>query len=205
MPVGAEGWFSCAMVTSPLLRVACAAVLASFAVTGCAPSAPTTAAPIESPPPATADATPTAEPTETPTAEPTDTPTQNAHNAGAVAAITTAEASAGGTAYELERTGNQWEVYVLVGNTVHEVRVSADGQQVGRTSTDRVEAEDRTRWSRVEVPIAQAITTALTVRQGDLVEADVGRRNGRPAWDVEINVPPRRDVYVDAVTGDILG
>lgn len=161
---------------------------------------------METPPPATETA-PAATPTTpevTPTEEPSPTPTQNAHNAGALAAITTAEASAGGTAYEVERTGNRWEVYVRVGNTVHEVRVSADGQQVVRTSTDRLEAEDRTRWDRVEVPIADAITTALAERPGDLVEADVGRRGGRTAWDVEINVPPRRDVYVDAATVEVL-
>lgn len=82
--------------------------------------------------------------------------------------------------------------------------MSGDGQQVVRTSTDRLEAEDRVRWNRVELPISQAITTALGVMTGDLVEADVSQRRGQVAWDVEIDVPPLRDIYVDAITGELL-
>lgn len=190
------------MDTSTPQRLTLAGLVLTFCLSACATTPPVPTAPVTTSPSVTA-ATPTDSPT---SAEPTVSvsPSLSSRNAAALAAITTAEASADGTAYELEWTRDRWEVYVLAGTTVHEVRVSPDGQRVVRTESERAEAEDRALWGQVKIPMAQAIATVLAARPGELVEADVDRRRGQVAWDVKIDEPPIRESYVDAVGGAIL-
>jgi len=205
---------TCGMeITKPAGSALACLILVAGAMSGCSGSEPEdttgaetttvespTTAPAETSPPETTTTEEATAPAETTAAE-----ALSAHNESALAAITTAEASAGGTAFDVERRQSQWEVYVVVGDTVHEVQVSGDGQQVVRSETDPIEAQDRSRWSAVQVPIADAIRTALAATAGELEEADVDERSGRTAWDVQINQPPRVDVYVDAVTGEVMG
>lgn len=130
----------------------------------------------------------------------TNSPAPEADNAAALAAIATAQSSVNGRAVDLEWDDNEWEVDVLVGDVVHDLRVSADGSQVVRTDDDpdTVDADDLTRINESTITMEQAIETALAERQGRLTDADLDEDEHE--WDVEVD---DQEIRVDSRTGEI--
>lgn len=189
--------------TRSVTLAAAAAAFALAALAGCSQSEPQTAPGSATPTPNAA--APSAGTPTTPAPATSAAAGQSARNAAALAAIATAETSVpDGTAFDIDLGHDGWDVKVLVGNTVHEVRVSEDGAKVVRTETERADVEDRTRARSVKVPIATAIEKALESQPGDLVEAALTRRGTTVAWEVEINVPPKKEIYLDVATGALL-
>ncbi|MCM3501513.1 hypothetical protein M3667_06410 [Microbacterium sp. P26] len=105
----------------------------------------------------------------------------------AVRAITTAEASAGGRAFELETDDGEWQVHVATGDRAVEVRVSSDGSTV-RSSQDAeaLEGEDRTALEATTTTLADAVRIAAGAGGDAAVdEVQLEDEGGTSVWVVE--------------------
>ena len=104
--------------------------------------------------------------------------------AGAVAgAIVAAEESvAGGQVFEIDRkdAGDGWEVKLAVEDREQEVEVSADGQEVtAQESDDELDQQDRENLAQVQIPLEDAVRTALEEVDGTLdgAQLDIDRKS----------------------------
>ena len=128
--------------------------------------------------------------------------------AGALQAIATAEAEAGGVAYAIddEDDDQSWEVDVFVDDRGVEVTVSADGTEVRETENDDLDDDDRAGITQAEISITEAIDTAAAEVGGTLDDAELDDEDDRFAWEVTVDTSDRDDieVYVDIVNGSVL-
>lgn len=208
-------------MTSPLRRpvrsraAAVAALLLAVPLVGCTADSddaqPSTPA-VDSPAP-TADgsATPEAPADGDPAPDARTGAEVGAENETVATAIELAEATAGGTAFEVERTdaaGDRvWEVSVAVDGAEIEVLVSLDGAQVlGSRPDGALSPDERAALDAATVTIAEAISTALAEVEGVLDEVDLERHGDGYAWEVGIDHGDGQDtdVYVDVASGEVL-
>lgn len=131
--------------------------------------------------------------------------------AGAVAgAIVAAEESvAGGQVFEIDRkdAGDGWEVKLAVEDREQEVEVSADGQEVTpQESDDELDQQDRENIAQVQVPLEDAVRTALEEVEGTLDSAQLDTEDGTTVWEVDIDDDQGTsvDVYVNVDNGSVL-
>ncbi|MBB3156982.1 putative membrane protein YkoI [Microbacterium proteolyticum] len=108
----------------------------------------------------------------------------------AVTAITTAEASAGGRAFELERGDDDtWEVHVAVGEREVEVRVASEGTSVQSSQDDdAVDADERAALDAAVTTLADAVRIATAQNPGGerLDEVQLDEDDGTWIWKVEV-------------------
>lgn len=107
----------------------------------------------------------------------------------AVRAITTAEADAGGRAFELDTDDGQWQVHVGVGDREVEVRVSADGSRAESSDdSDGLDADDAAALAATTTTLADAIRIAATRASGGarIEEATLEQDGGSPVWKVDL-------------------
>lgn len=107
----------------------------------------------------------------------------------AVRAITTAEADAGGRAFELDTDDGQWQVHVAVGDREVEVRVSADGSRAESSDdSDGLDADDAAALAATTTTLADAIRIAATRASGGarIDEAALEQNDGSPVWTVDL-------------------
>ena len=159
---------------------------------------------------ASASPSDTATQTESASASPSVSETAGAE-AGAVAgAIVAAEESvAGGQVFEIDRkdAGDGWEVKLAVEDREQEVEVSADGQEVTpQESDDELDQQDRENIAQVQVPLEDAVRTALEEVEGTLDSAQLDTEDGTTVWDVDIDDDQGTsvDVYVNVDNGSVL-
>ncbi|GAB2603463.1 hypothetical protein GCM10009696_06140 [Kocuria himachalensis] len=131
--------------------------------------------------------------------------------AGAVAgAIVAAEgAVAGGQVFEIDRkdAGDGWEVKLAVEDREQEVEVSADGQEVTpQESDDELDQQDRENLAQVQIPLEDAVRTALEEVDGTLDGAQLDTEDGTTVWEVDIDDDQGTsvDVYVNVDNGSVL-
>ena len=124
----------------------------------------------------------------------------------AIAAVTTAEAEAGGRAYELDREDDgSWEVHVAAGDREVEVRIDADAATViSSRDDDGLDDDDRAGLDSAVITLADAIRTAATANgSGSGVDdASLEDEDGRWAWEVSFDDGP--DVHVSVTDGAIV-
>lgn len=107
----------------------------------------------------------------------------------AVRAVTTAESSAGGRAFELESEDDEWQVHVAVGDREVEVRVSTDGGQVlASDDSDGLDVDDRTALDAATTTLADAVRIAASQNPGGarIEEAQLESANGVAVWQVDL-------------------
>ncbi|WP_432560237.1 PepSY domain-containing protein [Granulicoccus sp. GXG6511] len=162
------------------------------------------------PPPATAPQAPAPTEETTSGAATTDADDQapEERNQGALQAIATAADAAGGTPYEIDDSDDDgsWEVDVMVGERSHEVKVSADGQNVVEQEEDDSDGDDRERLGQAGLSMAQAIEAALREVPGTLDDVELDEEDGAPVWEVTIDTPDQDDieVYIDVRDGNVV-
>ncbi len=129
----------------------------------------------------------------------------------ALTAIATAEAEAGGEAYEIDdqdRDGT-WEVDVRVGDGSVEVTVSAEGTEVVRTREETLDREDGDALDEATITLTEAIELAIDEVGGVLDDAELeGPDDGQPAhWEVSVDLDgPEDDIDVlIGLDGTVLG
>lgn len=99
-----------------------------------------------------------------------------------------------------------WDVEVVEGEETVEYDVTQDGKV---TETEReTDKDDADKANRAEVSIGDAITTALEGRDGQNVDnVELDEEDGPLVWEIDFDDADGNDadeVYVDAVTGDIV-
>ncbi|WP_150952925.1 PepSY domain-containing protein [Microbacterium testaceum] len=111
-----------------------------------------------------------------------------ANDREAVRAITAAESSAGGRAFQLESDDGVWEVHVASGDREVEVRVSADGGEVTATSdSGALDGADRAALDAAVTTLADAVRIAAAQGEGGAIdEAELRREGSTTTWDVEL-------------------
>lgn len=131
-----------------------------------------------------------AEPTEesgsTPSGDPGGVPQEYE---GVIAAIATAEADAGGRAFELDDgDGGTWEVHVAVGGDDIEVLVSADGSEVlGSDREADLGSTDAAGLDATSISLSDAVRLAIAEYGGTEPVDDAGisdEGGGEYAWEV---------------------
>lgn len=128
----------------------------------------------------------------------------------ALVAIETAEAEAGGTAYEIDDQDEDgtWEVDVRVDDRSVEVTVSADGTEVTETEDDDLDDDDRAALDAATITLREAIELAVAEAGGVLDDAELeGEDDGEPHhWEVTVDTDDQDDIEVlISVTGEVLG
>ena len=140
------------------------------------------------------------------TSAPLNAADTDARNAAALAAIATAEKTAGGKAYEIDDEDNDqaWEVDVMVGDKSVEVKVSADGTTAqGQKDDGNADDDDKTRLGRSKTTLTQGIEAALKEVPGALDDVDLDDDNNVDVWKVTIDAPDNDDVEVYVATDDL--
>ncbi|GEO91998.1 PepSY domain-containing protein [Kocuria flava] len=141
---------------------------------------------------------------------PSATPSGGAE-AGAVtgAVVAAEEAVTGGQAFEIDRkdSGEGWEVTLAVEDREQEVEVSADGEQVTPQETDdELDPADRDNLAAVQVPLEDAVRTALDEVDGTLDSAELDTEDGVVVWEVDVDESDGTsvDVHINAENGSVL-
>ncbi|GGG63438.1 hypothetical protein GCM10011374_28550 [Kocuria dechangensis] len=159
---------------------------------------------------ATPSGTATADDDESATATPSGTAGAAREADTLAAAVATAEEAVGGDAqaFELGREDSpaSWETSVASGEREHEVYVSEDGAEVISQEEGELDADDRERLGRVQVPLEDALRTALGTVGGTLDEAQLDTEDGVTVWEIDIDEPDGNsvDVYVNVEDGSVL-
>lgn len=181
-----------------------ALALAVGAVAGCSSGTNGDAAT----PPANADASVTA--TETASADDfTAAPGGPSMDESVHTAIDTAVGQMPGSrAFDLEKEddGNAYEIDVTDGTTVTEVRISADGTSVQRTSTSDLDDDDRRELQAATIEMAEAIDIALGRQGGVITDVELDTEDGVVVWEVQVRASDdaEHDFDIDAATGEVL-
>lgn len=138
----------------------------------------------------------------------TDAGTSDDLTAAALAAIATAEAEAGGTAYEIDDQDDDgtWEIDVRVGDRSVEVTVSADGTTVVETEdNDDLDSDDLAALDAATITLTEAIEIAINEVGGILDDAELESDDGEQGWDVTVDTDAKDDVDVlVSVTGEVI-
>lgn len=125
----------------------------------------------------------------------------------AVAAVELAADEVGGTAFELDEEGRQgWDVSVVDGEQVTEVRVDREATEVTKTTPDgRIDADDQQLVAAATVSLADALATAADETVGRVSSAELdGTAGSSPTWVIEFdNGDQDTTVSVDATTGEV--
>jgi len=125
----------------------------------------------------------------------------------ALTAIRTAEAEAGGEAYEIDDIDDDgtWEVDVRVGDRSVEVTVDSEGTTVLETEDDDLDGEDRAALDAATVTLTEAIEIAIDEAGGVLDDAELETDDGRQAWEITVDTGEHDDLEVlVSVTGDVI-
>lgn len=150
------------------------------------------------------------DPSETTAAAPiTGTPEPNMVNAdaavdSAVAALPGGQAFA--VDYNMER--KLWMVGLISGSNQHELLVLPDGSEVvEQHERGRADEHDRVALQRASVPLADALSEAHRVLNGDVENALLLFEDGKPTWSVAIYAEDGTvsTVEIDGVTGEPIG
>ncbi len=107
----------------------------------------------------------------------------------AVRAVTTAEADAGGRAFQLDTDDGRWQVHIAVGDRDVEVAVSADGSQAQSSGdADGLDADDAAALQSTTTTLADAVRIAASRASGDarIEEATLESEDGSPIWKVDL-------------------
>ncbi|MGX5359547.1 PepSY domain-containing protein [Kocuria sp. KH4] len=143
-------------------------------------------------------------------ASPTSSPGGGGEAATVVGAVVAAEeAVAGGQVFEIDRKDGEegWEVKLAVGDREKEVDVSPDGSEVTpQEGDDQLDQEDRERVAEVQVPLEDAVRTALDEVDGTLDGAQLETEDGTTVWEVDVDDPngTSADVYVNVANGSVV-
>lgn len=126
----------------------------------------------------------------------------------ALAALESAVAAAGGTAYRVDdREDGFWEVGVATGGTTVLVTVSPDGTTVDSTEEDTADLDAQTAEAVVaaQTTLADAVVAAVQTGDGQLGSAGLTEQDGTWAWAVTMTNPDEDDVevLVDPATGKV--
>lgn len=122
-----------------------------------------------------------------------------------VTAVNTAEASAGGRAFELEREDDGWQVHVAVGDRDVEVLVASDGTTVRSSNDDDgIDGDERAALDAAVTTLADAVRIAATRNAGGerLDEVQLEDEGGTWIWQVDLS--GGGTVRVSAADGSIL-
>ena len=127
----------------------------------------------------------------------------------ALAALESAVAAAGGTAYEVDdREDGFWEVGVVTGGSTTVVTVSPDGTTVDSTEEggSALDAETAEAVAAAQTTLADAVVAAVGTGEGQLGSAGLGEQDGTWAWSVTVTSPDEDDVklLVDPTTGKVV-
>jgi uncharacterized membrane protein YkoI len=123
----------------------------------------------------------------------------------AVTAINTAEASAGGRAFELEREDGTWQIHVAVGDREVEVHVASDGTTVQSSNDDDgIDADERAALDAAVTTLADAVRIGTTENPGGerLDEVQLDEEAGTWTWQVDL--ADGSTVRVSAADGSVL-
>ncbi|GAA1767802.1 PepSY domain-containing protein [Kocuria aegyptia] len=175
---------------------------------------------------ATASATPTGDESASATPSGTATPDESASPSGtatstsspgagseaaavAGAVVAAEEEVAGGQVFEIDRKDDDggWEVKLAVGDREKEVDVSQDGSEVTpQEGDDQLDQEDRERIAQVQVPVEDAVRTALDEVDGTLDGAQLDTEDGTTVWEIDIDDDEGTsvDVYVNVDNGSVV-
>lgn len=119
-------------------------------------------------------------------------------------AMDTALTSGDGKVIGIDVETQYFEIDVLVGDQIREVKVSLDGTKVLKDEND-TDFEDVQRAKSVKVTIGQALDTALPMGQGTFYEIALDNHRGRVVWEVEfIDNLRKHEILIDAVTGEVV-
>lgn len=122
---------------------------------------------------------------------PSSGPSDTASDETAVTAVNTAEASAGGRGFELDREDDgSWEVHVAVGDREVLVTVADDGATVRSSrDDDGVDADERAALGAAVTTLADAVRIAAAQIPGGerIDEAHLDERDGGWVWEVEMH------------------
>ncbi|MCJ8504824.1 PepSY domain-containing protein [Kocuria flava] len=141
---------------------------------------------------------------------PSATPSGGAEVGAVTGAIVAAEEDVtGGQAFEIDRkdAGEGWEVTLAVEDREQEVEVSADGEQVTPQETDdELDPADRDNLAAVQVPLEDAVRTALNEVDGTLDSAELDTEDGVVVWEVDVDESDGTsvDVHINAENGSVL-
>ena len=145
------------------------------------------------------------------TASPSATATSSGDEAVAlVSAVGTAESVPGedGQAFEvdLEDSPTSWEIAVAAGERQYDVYVSRDGSEVISQEEDDLDSDDREALDRAQVPLEDALRTALSTTNGTLEDAELDTEDGVLVWEIGVDEPNGNsaDVFVNAEDGSVL-
>ena len=151
---------------------------------------------------------------ESASASPSGTATSSPGAGGEAAAVAGAvvaaeEAVTGGQVFEIDRKDGEdgWEVKLAVGDREKEVDVTQDGSEVTpQEGDDQLDQEDRERIAQVQVPMEDAVRTALDEVDGTLDGAQLDTEDGTTVWEVDIDDPDGTsvDVYVNVANGSVV-
>lgn len=124
----------------------------------------------------------------------------------AVAAINTAEATAGGRAFELERGDDDtWDVHVAVGDREVEVRVAPDGTGVQSSrDDDGIDADERAALDAAVTTLADAVRIATAQNPGRERLDDVQLDREDDTWTWEVEMQSGTTVRISAADGAVL-
>lgn len=125
-----------------------------------------------------------------------------------LAAVATAEAAAGGEAYQIDDLNDDktWEVDVRVGSASIEVTVSGDGTQVYSQEGADLDDDLGSALAGATIPLSEAIQIAVAEAGGVLREVELeDATNAEPAhWEVAVNTGKSQDVDVHvSLTGEV--
>ncbi|MUN64723.1 hypothetical protein GMA12_16510 [Kocuria sediminis] len=163
---------------------------------------------------ATPSGTATGDESASPSGTATSTSSPGAGAGGEAAAVVGAvvaaeEAVTGGQVFEVDRKDGEegWEVKLAVGDREKEVDVSSDGSEVTpQEGDDQLDQEDRERIAQVQVPLEDAVRTALDEVDGTLDGAQLDTEDGTTVWEVDVDDPDgtSADVYVNVDNGSVV-
>ncbi|KAB1645006.1 PepSY domain-containing protein [Gulosibacter chungangensis] len=128
------------------------------------------------------------------------------------AAIEAAEAFVGdgAFAFDLDREDDDddddeiFNIDVAEGTTVHEIDILTDGTaRLDETETRELDSDDRREIDTAELTIIEAIEIALGHHNGTIDEVELETENGEVVWSIDYEDDDQRDIYVNAVTGEI--
>lgn len=144
------------------------------------------------------------------TATASSSPAAGGDAAAVTAAVVAAEEEVtGGQAFEIDRKDDEggWEVKLAVGDREKEVDVSADGSEVTpQEGDDQLDQEDRERIVQVQVPLEDAVRSALDEVEGTLDGAQLDTEDGTTVWEIDIDDDQgtSADVYVNVDNGSVV-
>ena len=108
--------------------------------------------------------------------------------------------------YNMER--KLWMVGLISGSNQHELLVLPDGSEVvEQHERGRADEHDRVALQRASVPLADALSEAHRVLNGDVENALLLFEDGKPTWSVAIYAEDGTvsTVEIDGVTGEPIG